>query len=118
MPRELVVGNGGDKHRRQSGSDLRCGCCGRSLAVALGVELEDGGVMDEAVDRGDGDRRIGKDLPPFREGLIAGDDEGAPFVALGDELEQDRGLGLILADIAEVVEDEAVEPIEFGEQPR
>jgi hypothetical protein len=44
MPRELVVGNGGDKHRRQSGSDLRCGCCGRSLAVALGVELEDGGV--------------------------------------------------------------------------
>lgn len=74
--------------------------------------------MDEAVDRGDGDRRIGKDLPPFREGLIAGDDEGAPFVALGDELEQDGGLGLILADIAEVIEDEAVEPIEFGEQPR
>ncbi len=74
--------------------------------------------MDEAVDRGDSYRRIGKDLPPFREGLIAGDDEGAPFVALGDELEQDGGLGLILADIAEVIEDEAVEPIEFGEQPR
>ena len=49
--------------------------CGGSPAVALGIDLEDGRVMDEAVDGGDGHGRIGEDLVPLAEGLIAGDDE-------------------------------------------
>ena len=71
--------------------------------------------MDEAVDGGDGHGRIGEDLVPFAEGLITSDDEALALVALGDELEQDGGLGLILAHITEVVEDEAVELVELGE---
>src|SRR5215207_3147763 len=42
----------------------------------------------------------------------------APAVALGDQLEQYAGLGLIFADIAEVVEDQAVELVELGEGRR
>ena len=49
--------------------------CGGSPAVALGIDLEDGRVMDEAVDGGDGHGRIGEDLGPLAEWLIAGDDE-------------------------------------------
>ena len=47
--------------------------------------------MDEAVDGGDGDGRIGEDLVPLAEGLIAGDDKALALVALGDEFEQDGG---------------------------
>ena len=32
----------------------------------------------------------GKDLVPFSEGLIGGDQHGAPLVACADELEQHR----------------------------
>ena len=92
--------------------------CGGSPAVALGIDLEDGRVMDEAVDGGDGHGRIGEDLVPLAEGLIAGDDEALALVALGDEVEEDGGLGLILTHIIEVVEDEAVELVELGEGGR
>lgn len=71
--------------------------------------------MDEAVDGGDSHGGIGKDPVPFGEWLVAGDDERAVLVAFGDELEQDAGLGLVLTGVAEVIEDEAVEPIEPGE---
>ena len=61
---------------------------------------------------------IGEDLAPFAEGLIAGDHQGAAFVALGDQLEQHRCLGLILPDVAEIVEDQAVELVKLGERSR
>jgi hypothetical protein len=51
---------------------------GRTPAVALGIEFEDGGVVHEPVDRRDGDGGIGEDLAPFAERLIAA------LVALGD----------------------------------
>ena len=51
---------------------------GRAAAVALDVHLEDGGVVDEAIDSGQGHGWIGEDLVPFAGRLIAGDDE-APF---------------------------------------
>src|SRR5271169_4183498 len=80
----------------------------RAAAVALGIEFEDGGVVDQPVDRGHGHRRVGEDLVPLAEGLVAGGNQAAALVALGDELEQDVGLGLVLAHVAEVVEDEHI----------
>src|SRR6476660_9362075 len=66
----------------RSGGELGTGLVGGGAAlsggapaVALGVDLEDGRVMDEAVDGGDGDGRIGEDLVPLAEGLIASDNE-------------------------------------------
>jgi hypothetical protein len=73
--------------------------------------------MDEAIDRGEGHCGIGKDLPPFAEWLVGGDEHGPALVACADQLEQHAGLGLILGDVSEVVEDqqvEAVEPIDCG----
>jgi hypothetical protein len=77
-----------------------------AAAVALDVHLEDGGVVDEAVDDGERHRLIGEDLAPFAEWLVGGDQQGSPLVSGTDEFEQDAGFGLILGDIGEVVEDQ------------
>ena len=60
---------------------------------------------------------IGKDLAPLTERLVCGDERNEQFVAALMKLEQHAGLGLILADVGEVVEDqevEAVEPVDGG----
>lgn len=84
-------------------------------AIALDVHLEDRGVMNEAVDRGERHRLVGKNPSPFAERLIGRDERRAPFVARRDQFEQDAGLGLILGDIGDVVEDEQVVAIELGD---
>src|SRR5208283_5910006 len=106
-----------DNCRRQSG------CFGlgalaerRAAAIALGVKLKHGGMVDEAVDRRYGHRWVGEDLVPRAEGLVAGRDQALALVTLGDELEQHGGLGLILADISEVIENQAIEAVELGER--
>jgi hypothetical protein len=48
----MSQGSGGDNHRRQSDGDPVC-CRGGTAHEALGVELEDGGVMDKVIDGGD-----------------------------------------------------------------
>jgi len=73
-------------------------------------------MVDEAVDRRHGHRRIGEDLVPRAEGLVAGRDQALALVTLGDELEQHGGLGLILADISEVIENQAIKSVELGER--
>ena len=70
-------------------------------------------MVHQAVDRGHGHGWVGEDLVPLAERLIAGGDQAAALVALGDELEQDVGFGLVLAHVAEVVEDEHVEAVEL-----
>ena len=73
-------------------------------------------MVDEAIHGGDGGGFVGEDAVPGSEGLVGGDEEGAVFVAGGDEFEEDAGLGLILGDIGEVVEDEELESVEASEQ--
>ena len=68
--------------------------------------------MDEAVDGGERHGGVGEDLSPFAERLVGGDQHGAPLVAGADELEQHAGLGLVLGDVGEVVEDQQVEAVE------
>ena len=107
------------RSRRIGGGRLLVGLClagdGRAPAVAFDVHLEDGGMVDEAVDGGDGHRGIGEHLAPLTERLVGGDHQRAVLVASGDEFEQYAGLGLILADIREVIEDQQVEAVEFGD---
>src|ERR1700745_550592 len=62
--------------------------------------------MDEAIDRGEGHCGIGKDLPPFAEWLVGGDEHGPALVACADQLEHHAGLGLILCGVSEVCEDQ------------
>lgn len=59
----------------------------------------------------------GKTFPPFAERLLRGDEHGPALVASADKIERHAGLGLILDDIGEVVEDQqvkAVEPVDCG----
>jgi hypothetical protein len=48
------------------------------------------------------------------KGTIAGEDETAVFVAFGDEFEEDTGFGLVFSHVAQVIENETVNAIEFG----
>ena len=59
----------------------------------------------------------GKTLPHAPNGWLAVIKHGAALVAGADQLEQDGGFRLVLADIGEVIEDqqvEAVEPVDGG----
>jgi hypothetical protein len=50
-------------------------------AVAVALERDDVGVVDEAVDHGCGDDVVAEDLAPAAEGLVAGDDQAGALVA-------------------------------------
>ena len=74
-------------------------------------------MMNETIDCGERHGGIGEDLSPFAERLVGGDEHRATFVSCADELEQHAGLGLVIGDIGEIVEDqevEAIEPIDGG----
>ena len=88
--------------------------------ITFDIHLEDDGVVDETVDRGERHCGIGKNLPPFAKGLICCDQQGAPFVAGADQFEQHAGLGLVLGDIGQIVEDQqvkAVKAVDGGFEP-
>jgi hypothetical protein len=73
-------------------------------AVAVALQREDFGVVDESVDHGGGGGVVAEDLAAGAEGLVAGDDEAGALVAAGDEHEHEvRGLR-IEWDVAGLVE--------------
>src|SRR5271155_5656525 len=59
---------------------------------------------------------FGEDLAPFAEGLVGGDQQRSTLIACAYQLEQDAGLGLVLGDIGEVVEDQQVIFVELGDR--
>jgi hypothetical protein len=83
--------------------------------IALDVHLDDHGVVHEAIDGSDGHGRIGEHGVPLREWLVRGDQHAATLVPAADEFEQDRGFGLILPDIGQVVEHQQVVAVEPGD---
>ncbi len=60
--------------------------------------------MDEPINGCQCHGLIGEDFPPLAEGLVGGDQDGAPFVAGADQLEEHAGFGLIFCDVSKVVE--------------
>jgi hypothetical protein len=87
-----------------------------AATIAFDIHLEDRGVMDEAVDDGDRHRLVREDLAPFAEWLVGGDQQGSPLVAGADQFEQHTGLGLILGDVGEIVEDQQVVFVELSDR--
>lgn len=77
-------------------------------AIAFDVHLDDGGVVNEAIDGGERHSRIREDPVPLSKGLIGGDQHGTPLVASADELEQHAGLGLVLGDVGKIIADQEV----------
>ena len=73
-------------------------------AHALPVELQDDGVMHQAVNGRHGRHRILEDLVPFGEDQVAANHHAAPFIPLGQKREQHFHFGPVLLHVAQVVE--------------
>jgi hypothetical protein len=84
-----------------------------TAAVAFDVHLEDGGVMNEAVDDGDRHCLVWEDFAPFAKRLVGGNQQGSSLVAGADELKEHAGFGLVFGDVGEVIEDQQVVFIEL-----
>src|SRR6516162_7066025 len=84
-------------------------------ALAFEVHLEDGGVMNEAVDDRDRHRLVREDLAPFAKGLVGGDQQRTPLVPGAAQLKEDAGFSLVFGDVGEVIEDQEVESVELGD---
>src|SRR5438067_557530 len=74
--------------------------------VAVALEAEDFGVVDEPVDHGGGDGLVAEDLAPGGEGLVAGDDQRGALVAGADEREHQVGGVGVEGDVADLIDDE------------
>src|SRR5919198_243869 len=85
--------------------------------VARDVELEDDGVVNEAVDGRGSRERILEDPLPLTEHEIARDQDRTPLVAFGEQGEEHLRLLGALADVAEVVQDNQGEGVELVEEP-
>ena len=72
-------------------------------------------MVDEAVYGRERHSFAGKDLSPFAEGLVCGDEHRPALVAGADQFEQDARLRLVLGDVSEIVEDQKVVFVELGD---
>ena len=72
-------------------------------------------VVQKSIDESTRERIIAtKDLAPFSEALIAGDDRRSVFVALADELEEPGCRSFFELDVAEFVDDEQRNSVEMS----
>ena len=74
--------------------------------IAVAVHLEDVNVVGEAIEQRAGQALGGEHAGPLVEGQIAGDDDGAAFVALAEDLEQQLGAGRRERDVAQFIDDQ------------
>src|ERR1700739_1897972 len=75
-----------------------------AIAIAGRIELQDDGVMHQAVDGGSSGHRLLEDAFPFAEDQIAGDHHRVSLVTLSDQREQHLGLFGALLDVADIVQ--------------
>ena len=85
------------------------------MAGYLLSELNNDAVMHDAVDCGGGCHGVFKYLIPLRKDEVGGDHDTAAFVAFGKQGEKHFHLLSGLLDVANVVEDQDVETVEFAE---
>ena len=89
-------------------------------AAAVAVHLQDMDVVGEAVQQRAGEPFGAEDLGPLVEGQVGGHQDGAPFAALAEDLEEEFRPGGGQGDEAQFVDDQQAEvgqiPLQ-GEQP-
>ena len=76
----------------------------RSSPVAFDVHLEDGRVVNKAVDGGHRHSGVWKNFSPFAKRLVGRDQQRSPLVSRADEFKQNAGFRLILADVGQIVQ--------------
>ena len=84
--------------------------------IAVDVHFEDRGVVHDAIDGGERHGLVGEDFSPFAEGLVGSDEHGSALVSGADQFEQNARLRLVLGDIGEIVEDQQMIFVEFGDR--
>ena len=55
----------------------------------MALDVDHPAVVQEPVEDGRGDHRVSEELLPVTKALVRGDDGRTPFVAVGDELEEE-----------------------------
>ena len=74
-------------------------------AVAFALDDDGFGVMQESVEHRRGeDGIVVEDLGPGFEGLVGGEDRGAAFIPLADDLEEQIRSGLVDGQIPEFID--------------
>ena len=63
--------------------------CVLAHALAGALDLDDNSMVQKAVEQRGGDDRIAKDVTPFREAAVGGEDHGTLFITGVDELEEE-----------------------------
>ena len=91
---------------------------GGLLPEAISLNVNNEGMVNQPVDGGHGHHGIGEDVIPLTKGLIGGDEETVALVAMGNEFKEDRGFRLRLLDIAEIINNQQVKAVQFGEGDR
>lgn len=81
-------------------------------AKAFAIHLEDVAMVRESIQQGCRHAFALEDLAPFTEGQVAGDQQAAAFVAIGEDLEQQLGSGAAEREVAEFVHDQQVDFVE------
>ena len=69
-------------------------------------------MVGEPVEERCGHLGVAEDRGPFAEGEVGGDDDRGALVETADEVEEELPAGLREGQIAELVEDDEVEPVE------
>ena len=64
--------------------------------------------MGETIQEGGGHLGVAKDLHPFAEGQIGGDDEAGSFVKLADQMEEQGAPGFREGEIAQFIENDRI----------
>jgi len=77
-------------------------------AVGFALDVDDGGAVQQAVQGGRGhDGVTGEDVAPIAEGFVGCDDGGDLFfVAVADDLEQQRGLIAVESEVTDFIDDQ------------
>ena len=104
--RRLVAGAGSGGVRSVGGVAGLAGEVVVLEAVAVALEGEDLGVVDEPVDHCGGGGVVAEDLALGAEGLVAGDDQAGALVAAGDEHEHEVRRLRVEWDVSDLVADE------------
>ena len=77
-----------------------------SAAVTIEVDVDNGAVIQYAIQDSGGDGNVGKDLVPLGEGLVEGKDAGRFLIPPSNELEEQIGALNIHGEITNLVDDE------------
>ena len=85
--------------------------------IAGDLELENGGVVYNPIYGSRRGHRVFEDLLPFAEYEVAGNNDGAAFVTLGQESEEHLDLLSALLGVSDVIKNKDFEVIQFAQFP-